>query len=566
MLNIIAAQFSSIGQREANEDFVGYVSPEGKELQSKGACAVIADGVSGHSGGRKASEYCCRNVLADYFSTPDNWEVSQALEQIYRSLNRWILGQSQANRELAGMATTLTTLVLQGAHYFFAHVGDTRLYLVRDGVWSCLTSDHVWHKPEMNHVLTRAIGLDNSLSIDHGMGAILPGDLFLMLSDGVWEATPAKDLRATVSKKEFASSDGLEILARALCEQAMQLGSHDNCTALVLKVVDVGEDSFQAVLRSHANFPVPHIKPGDRIDGLEVLEEMHESRVSRVYKVSDPTGHQLVLKTLAQAVKDDAYERASLMHESWLNKKVTAKFFPQHVEPPQDQSAFYILTTWHAGKSLASLLESGKHFTIPDAVQIGLQLAKALGALHRRRIIHRDVKPENILLDENGHVTLIDLGVAITEMSSEENRGSSRAGTPSYLAPELFRAGEPSAVTDLYSWGVTIYYLLTRRYPYGEIEAFQTPRFGQIVPACRYRPEIPEWLDNLLTKALQADPVERFETAEELLMALERGPWGGEAKVMRRPLASRNQLVTWRVLAAVLFLCNIILLFILSRR
>ena len=95
MLTIIAGQYSSMGQREANEDFAGFVSPDGQALQNKGACAVIADGVSGANGGRQASEYCCRNLLADYFSTPDNWEVSQALEQIYRSLNRWIIGQAQ---------------------------------------------------------------------------------------------------------------------------------------------------------------------------------------------------------------------------------------------------------------------------------------------------------------------------------------------------------------------------------------------------------------------------------------------------------------------------------------
>ena len=565
MLNVIVSQYTATGLREANEDFAGAVIPSAHELYKKGVLAVIADGVSGANGGREAAEYCCRNVLTDYFSTPEAWEISQALERIYRSLNKWVLDRGRSNHDLAGMATTLTSLVLHGAHYFFSHVGDTRLYLFRDGQLSCLTTDHVWHKPEMSHVLTRAIGLDTNLAIDHGMGALRPGDLFILMSDGIWSATPDRDLLAAVTDKGLSSQDGLENLTRMLCEQALLLGSRDNCTAVALKVVEIGEDSLQSHLLSRTSLPVPALDIGSEIDGLTVREVLQQSRSRTVFLVTDGS-RKLILKTLAAGVADDASERSALLHESWLNKKVAAKFFPQHVAPLCEPSALYELTTWHPGRDLAGLLESGRHFTIPEIIQIGTQLCKALGALHRRRIIHRDIKPDNILLDEAGNVTLLDLGVALAEGSGPETIGSKRAGTPSYLAPELFRDGAPSPASDLYSWGVTIYRLLTRHYPYGEIEAFQTPRFGQLVPASRYRPELPGWLDNLLTKALAVDSAQRFETAEELLMALERGPWKSDEKQVRVPLASRNRIRTWQVLAVVSFLLNLVLLYLLSGR
>jgi serine/threonine protein kinase len=139
---------------------------------------------------------------------------------------------------------------------------------------------------------------------------------------------------------------------------------------------------------------------------------------------------------------------------------------------------------------------------------------------------------------------------------------NAQPGTPSYMAPELFNSVEANPQTDLYAVGVSVYHLLTRKYPYGEIEPFQRPKFGEPAPPARYRPDIPPWLENVLLKAVARDPAQRFETAEEMLLALERG----EANPLlrrRTPLIERSPAGAWPLVAAISITLNVLLLFLL---
>ena len=189
-----------------------------------------------------------------------------------------------------------------------------------------------------------------------------------------------------------------------------------------------------------------------------------------------------------------------------------------------------------------------------------------MGALHRRGIVHRDVKPANVHLGDDGELRLIDFGLALSAADDAAERDRApRAGTPSFLAPEQFAGGGASPRTDLYALGVTLYHTLTRRYPYGEIEPFQTPRFGEPVPPTRYRPDVPAWLEHLILKAVAPRPEERFESAEELQIALERGAVRPLAARRRLPLAARDPLRFWQAIAAAALLANLVLLYLLLK-
>jgi protein phosphatase len=135
-------------------------------------------------------------------------------------------------------------------------------------------------------------------------------------------------------------------------------------------------------------------------------------------------------------------------------------------------------------------------------------------------------------------------------------------GTPSFMAPELFKGQGATIASDVYAAGVTLYYLLTRKYPYGEIEPFQTPRFGEPVRPSRYRPEIPSWLENIILKAVAHDLDKRFETADEMLHALEHGEFKPLA-VQRTPLIARARLVKWQWLAIFSMMLNFLLIYLL---
>lgn len=562
-LSVSIGHATRAGPRERNEDFVGMVTPNEPDLSAKGLIAAIADGVSGNEGGREASEYTVRGLLTDYYATPDTWPVTQSLDRVIKAINSWVQKQGTVRSELAGMATTLTAVVLRGSFYYFSHVGDTRLYLLRGGTLTRLTTDHVWDRPEMQHVLTRAVGLDSRLAIDHGMGELRERDVLLLASDGVWARTTEYDMTLFLSQLALGQA-APTVIAEALVDAALAAGSTDNCSALVLKIEALPEENLRDAVSVSSQLPVPpKLKPGQTIDGYTVEALIHASQATMLYRVTDPKSQrQLVLKTLHPDRGNDAQERSAFAHEEWLAKRVVARFFPQVIAPEQKNYLYY-LTTWHPGHTLQQKLDAGAHFTAPEAVAHGSKLVRAIGALHRRSIIHRDIKPGNVHLGDDGELRLLDLGVAMSGLEEEDGVAAPQAGTPSFLAPEQFDNASPSRQTDIYAAGVTLYLTLTRHYPYGEIEPFQRPRFGEPAPPSRYRPDIPFWLENVLLKAVARDPADRFETAEEFLLALERGASNPLAARPSSPLAKRDPVALWRAVAIISVVLNLLLLYLL---
>ena len=558
-LQLTLGQATHIGTREENEDYAGCVTPDAAVSQVKGALLAVADGVGGGAAGREASEYTVRGVLSDYYATPDTWEVPFAFDKILAAINRWLLAQGSARRELAGMATTLSALVLRGARYYVAHVGDSRIYRLRGGGMQQLTTDHVWDRPDMRHVLKRAVGLDQFLSVDYTDGELAAGDVFVLATDGVWEPLGDKGMHELVLLHREPQR-----IAEALVKLAVKGGGQDNATAVVVRVEQVGEDSLHDFLTEGKTLPLPpKFKPGERIDDFEVLELLHDSRASLLYKVRQMATNQiLVLKTLQPALAGDAISHGGLLMEEWLAKRVMSHYFPQAIPlTPGQRSCLYFVMSYHEGATLQQRLDQGQHFSVADVAQIGIRLAKGLSALHRLHVIHRDIKPANLHGGADGKLRILDLGVALNPWTVEGARGN--AGTPSFMAPELF-SGEPAnQQSDLYAAGVTLYHLLTRKYPYGEIEPFQHPRFGEPVPPTRYRPDVPQWLENVILKAVARDHEKRFETVEEMLLALEQGEMKPLAPPEATPLLERDPVALWKAIAVLSLAANLLLIYLL---
>ncbi|MEQ1774898.1 MAG: bifunctional protein-serine/threonine kinase/phosphatase [Burkholderiales bacterium] len=552
------------GKRERNEDFVGVVTPEADELSARGALLAVADGVSGEGAGREAAEYTVRGLLADYYATPETWEIPQSVDRVLSAINRWMMGQGAVDKSRAGMATTLSLLILRGNRYTIGHVGDTRVYRLRHHEMALLTQDHVWDRPDMRHVLKRAVGLDQHLMVDYSDGELLPKDRLMICSDGVWEPLGNKRIHELMLLHEDPQR-----MADALVDAALDAGSTDNATALAARIDAVAAEGWRDMLGAYVRLPVPpRLKLGGVIDGFEVLSLIHESRATLLYKVrslSNKAGQVCALKTLQPAFADDRASCEGLLGEEWLAKRLVSKHFPQVV--PVAASArhhLYYVMTFHTGATLQQHLDSGKHFTVADAARIGAQIARALGALHRLSIIHRDIKPANLLQDEGNELRVLDMGVAFAAgVPYPELQGN--PGTPSYMAPELFAGEKASEQSDLYAAGASLYYLLTRKYPYGEVEPFQHPRFADPTPPTRYRPDIPQWLENVLLRAVARDQKQRFETAEEMLLALERGGRQPVSAPLRTPLAQRPAAL-WQAIALVSIVLNLLLLYVILVR
>ncbi|MEW9900269.1 bifunctional protein-serine/threonine kinase/phosphatase [Chitinivorax sp. PXF-14] len=558
-LELAIGSHSETGPKPRNEDALGMVTPSGELLTTKGIALALADGVSGCENGDEAARTVVRGVLSDYYATPETWEIPVALDKLLTALNSWLAAQNGGGQQR--FVSTLAVLIARGRRYVLGHVGDTRIYLLRDKALRQLTQDHVWDQPGMHHVLKRAVGLDDAIVVDFSEGELRAGDVFLLATDGVWE--PLGELRL---HELLELHDDPQRAAEAICQAALVAGGQDNASCQVARVSRLPSEALRDNLALATQLPLPSkLKPGQHCDDFVIESLLHESRATRLYKVShSPNGKPYVLKTLGPLLASDEEAQTALLTEEWLGKKLAAHYFPQ-VLPLDNRSSLYYVMSWHAGQTLAARLEAGQHFSAPEVAGIGIRLAKALGVLHRLNILHRDIKLDNLLLTDDDKLKVLDLGVALCPGLTPDATNSN-PGTPSYMAPELFNGAGATPQSDLYAAGVSLYRLLTSHYPYGEIEPFQHPRFGEPVPPTRYRPDIPPWLENCLLKAVAREAPARFETAEELLVALERGEHQSVFTHRRTPLIERDPLLTWQAVAGVSIVFNLLLLYILLAR
>jgi serine/threonine protein kinase len=196
---------------------------------------------------------------------------------------------------------------------------------------------------------------------------------------------------------------------------------------------------------------------------------------------------------------------------------------------------------------------------VAEVVAAATQVARALGRLHRFGVIHRDIKPANLHRGDDGRWRILDLGVALSGREPAAQR-ELHAGTPSYINPEQWEGAPADAQSDLFALGVTLYRWLAGRLPYGEIEPYQQARYRRDpLPASRLRPDVPIWLDHLLARAVALDPQRRFETAEELLLALERGASRTLGAPPATPLLQRDPAALWKAGLVLSLLFNALL-------
>ena len=239
---------SDIGcQRGNNEDSFGYWEPEDEEqFARKGRLAIVADGMGGYEGGQEASRLAVEAVISSYrdFGGED---PQQALIEALHSAHRRIRHQAATHAEFAGMGTTCTAIALVGKSLYFAHVGDTRLYLVRDGQITQLTRDHSYvgrlvesgvlsreeaeHHPQRN-ILTAAMGTGIDLVLD-SPGRPEPlqsGDLLALCTDGLWGQVRDPEILRIVENKDPEQAVG------ELIGLARERGGPDNITVQILEL------------------------------------------------------------------------------------------------------------------------------------------------------------------------------------------------------------------------------------------------------------------------------------------------------------------------------------------
>lgn len=286
----------------------------------------------------------------------------------------------------------------------------------------------------------------------------------------------------------------------------------------------------------------------------EILDRLGSGGMSNVYRATDKILERTVaVKVLAEHLSDDERFVARFRREALAVAKLIHPNIVQVYDTGIDDGSRYIVMEYVDGRSGAQILQRMGPIDPAQAMEIGIQACAGLDYAHRRNIIHRDVKPGNLMITGEPagpgetSVKLTDFGIARATEQTRITQVGSVVGTAAYLAPEQVRGEEATPATDVYALGVVLYQFLTNRLPYegsSLAELAVRQQNEKPLPPSTYNGDVPEPVSTAVLIALEGDPTRRYATAEELAEGLRRGLAGDdptrvvEADTPVRPLGA----------------------------
>ena len=541
--NIKTSGFSLAKGRELTGD-------DSYDVQTIGdiTVAIVCDGVGSAHAGAEASRRVVNYMMKNFKIRPKSWTIEKSIKSFIESINSILYEESQIEYERSEMITTLAMIVIEGNRLYGANVGDSRVYLLRDDKLSQLSKDHAMEEEGYENVLTQAIGISKDVEPYYFENDIKKDDKIMLCSDGLYNVLDEESI------KKYIPYGATKLVKKA--SKLVDDDLPDDTTAVVVEILEENE----TVKLRNQNLIIPEkLEAGQNIDGYILEKPLIQNE--RTWLATKKT-KQYVLKFAPIEAKDDELILDQFVKEAWNAKRLKADFFPKAVIPKNRTHRYYVMQLIK-GEPLVNYTNKNRHLSVDDAVELARTLLKMSQFLLKYDLVHGDIKPDNIMIDEdeeNQKTTfkIIDFG-SITEIFST----NSTAGTPSFLAPERFRGESISESSEIFAIGVTLYLALTGKYPYGEIEPFQNPTFKEAKKPSSYNSNIPDWLDSVILRAIAIDKNERYEHYSEMDYELKYPKKVKPYFNKNASIIERNPYMFYRVAFTVSFIINIILALLL---
>ena len=570
-LQISVGQHTDKGRKDINQDFHGVYIPEEPQLSSKGIAITLADGISSSNVSQIASETAVTGFLEDYYCTSEAWTVKNSAQRVLYATNSWLHSQTRQSQfryeKDKGYVCTFSAMVIKSTTAHIFHVGDTRVYRLRDNVLEQLTEDHrLWISQEQNY-LSRALGINPRLELDYKNLPVKKGDIFIFATDGVYEYASTN----FITKKIVEFYDNLDKAAKAIVSEAYDNGSDDNLTIQIVRVESLPELNADEVYQQLTELPFPPALEARMIfDGYRIIREVHASSRSHVFLAVDGTTNaQVVIKTPSVDLRGDPAYLERFLMEEWIARRINNAHVLKSFLPTRKRNYLYIVTEYVEGQTLAQWMIDNPKPDVETVRNIVEQIAKGLRAFHRMEMLHQDLRPNNIMIDKTGSVKIIDFGstrVAGLMENPSPITQHNILGTAQYTAPEYFLGQGGTPRSDLFSLGVIAYQMLSGRLPYGAQVAKARTKAAQrrlnYISVMDEDREIPLWIDEAIRKAVHSNPYNRYEELSEFIFDL-RHPNKKFLSKTLPPLMERNPVLFWKsvsfILAAIIviiFLTN----------
>ena len=568
-LNLAVGQYSDKGRKDINQDFFGIAIPKEPNLSLKGIAIAIADGISSSSVSQIASETAIKSFLEDYFCTSEANSVKNSALQVINATNSWLHNLTQQSQyrydKDRGYVCTLSALIIKSSTAHIFHVGDSRVYRLRNNQLEQLTYDHRHYVTETESYLSRAIGISLQLEIEYHALAINKDDIFILATDGVYEFTYGDFIITNIATHR----DDLNKAAKEIVAEAYANGSADNLTIQIIRIDELATTDANEIYDQLNDLPFPPILEARHIfDGYQIIREVHATSRSHVYLARDmETNEQVIIKTPSIDLRSDPAYLERFLMEEWIARRINSAHVLKPCKQTRKRNFIYIVTEYIEGQTLTQWLTDNPKPNLETVRGIVEQIAKGLLAFHRKEMLHQDLRPENIMIDNTGTIKIIDFGstrvAGIMEISNEINR-QNLLGTAQYSAPEYFLGENGTNASDIFSLGVITYQMLSGKLPYGAKVAQAKTKAAQ--NRLTYRSvldderEIPVWIDDVLKKAVHPNPYKRYQELSEFTTDLRR-PNQDFLNRTRPPLLERNPALFWKSVSFLFLVIIVMLLF-----
>lgn len=528
-------QLSSVGAvRDHNEDFIAFWEPEDfQTLQAVGSLAVLADGVGGEGNGDIASRMAAESALAIFRESKPEAPPTDIVRRIYDDASAKIFQEAQ---QKGRMSTTLLTTIFRHDKATIAHVGDSRAYLIRAGKIKRLTTDHSYTALQVKlglllernamasphrSLLTRSVGSEPICHYDISTEALLQGDVILQCSDGLYGFVLDEEILENVVKYHPGEA------CKRLIALAERRQAGDNVSVQIVHVwqVDQAQGTNPAAAKTR---PLGNdISVGQLLDDrFEITDIIAKSGMASLFKANDrQTGAAVALKVPYLQIESDpaGFDRFKREEEIGLrlNHPYILKMFPV-----EKKSRPYIVMEYLNGQTLSELLKNVRPLPEPDAVKIASHICTALTYMHQNGVIHRDLKPQNIMLCNDGTIRIMDFGIARAQNSRRLTfvGFTPTMGTPDYMAPEQVRGSRGDERTDIYALGAILYEMTTGEPPFGGDSPYiimNARVTGDPAAPRKLNPKITPVLEEIILHAMERDPKRRYQNAGEMRSELE---------------------------------------------
>ena len=531
----------------------------------------MADGISSSNVSQDASKIAVTSFLSDYFSTPETWSVKKSVERVLSATNSWLYSQSKQGQYYydesrdRGYVCTFSAMVLRAntAHIF--HVGDSRIYRLRDYKLEKLTEDHrLWISKDTSY-LSRALGMDTQINMDYSTLPLEKEDVFFLMTDGVYEHVSDAAIVACYDEEK----NDLNALAKSIAALSFENGSTDNLTIQVIQIDALPKKELEELAQHIDEKPFPPILDARmEFDEYTIIRELSGSNRSHVYlAVDNETDTKVVIKTPSIDLQDDKVYIERFLMEEWIAIRLNNPHVAKSYLQTRKRNYVYNVSEYIEGQTLTQWMIDNPHPTIETVRDITEQIAKGLQAFHSQEMIHQDLRPANVMIDKTGTAKIIDFGATrvagIVEVNTHLDQGDI-LGTAQYSAPEYFLGKPGTQASDLFSLAVMVYQMFSGgKLPYG-VEVPKT-RTKAAQKKLKYdsiyteENQFPIWVEEALKKALAPDPAERYEVVTEFIFDLSH-PNRAFLNKSRPPLLERNPVLLWKGISFVLALIIVVLL------